>query len=81
MPRALPGDERAAPVFTWGSDDDLAAIETRPRLAVASDLILRQLDPTPLGADGARIAEDLRGLYDMITAGAASLSLDEESAE
>ena len=68
-------------VFTWGTDADLAAIEARPRLAVAPDLILRQLDPAPLGADGARITEDLRALYDVITAGAASLALDGESEE
>ena len=28
-----------------GGDADLAAIEARPRLAVAPDLVLRQLDP------------------------------------
>jgi uncharacterized Zn finger protein len=67
--------------FTWGTDGDLAGIESRPRLAVASDLILRQLDPAPLGADGARIVEDLRALYDVITAGAASLALDEAMGE
>ena len=64
--------------FTWGTDADLAAIEIRPRLAVAPDLILRQLDLAPLGSDGARIAEDLRALYEVITAGAASLALDGE---
>ena len=68
--------EGADPVFTWGADGDLAAIETRPRLAVAPDLILRQLDPAPLGADGAGLADDLRGLYAVITAGAAALALD-----
>jgi uncharacterized Zn finger protein len=65
--------------FTWGTDADLAAITTRPRLAVAPDLILRQLDPAPLGPDQARIAEDLRALYDVITAGAATIAGDEES--
>ncbi|MGH9078539.1 MAG: SWIM zinc finger family protein [Acidimicrobiales bacterium] len=65
--------------FTWGTDADLAAVEIRPRLAVASDLLLRQLDPAPLAADGARIAEELRELYDVITAGAASLALGEGS--
>ena len=63
----------------WGVDADLAAIETRPRLAVAPDLVLRQLDPAPLATDGVRITEELRGLYEAITAGAAALALDEES--
>ena len=68
-------------VFNWGTEADLAAVEARPRLAVAPDLILRQLDPAPLGPDGARITEDLRALYDVITAGSASLALDGESEE
>ena len=68
-------------VFTWGTDDDLAGIEARPRLAVAPDLILRQLDPAPLGPDGAQITEDLRAFYDVITAGAAALALEGESEE
>ncbi len=62
----------------WGVDADLAAIETRPRLAVAPDLVLRQLDPAPLATDGVRITEELRALYEAITAGAATLALDEE---
>ena len=66
-------------LFTWGADADLAAIETRPRLAVASDLVLRQLDPAPLAPDGERIAEELRALYDVITVGSASLTLSEQS--
>ncbi len=65
--------------FTWGTDADLAPIPTRPRLAVAPDLILRQLDPAPLGPDQGRIAEDLRALYEVITAGAAAVAGDEES--
>ena len=67
-------------VFTWGTDADVAAIEARPRLAVAPDLILRQLDPAPLGPEGARITQDLRALYEGITAGAAALALGGESA-
>ena len=65
--------------FTWGADADVAAIETRPRLAVAPDLLLRQLDPAPLAPDAERITEELRALYDVITAGGASLTLTEES--
>ncbi len=61
----------------WGVDADVAAIETRPRLAVAPDLVLRQLDPAPLAADGERIIGELRGLYEVITAGAAALALGE----
>ena len=63
----------------WGVYADVAAIETRPRLAVAPDLVLRQLDPAPLGADGDRITEELRALYEAITSGAAVLALGDES--
>ena len=63
--------------WPWGREEDLATIEIRPRLAVASDLILRQLDPTPLPDDGVLIIEALRPLYDAITGGAAALVLDE----
>lgn len=62
----------------WGVDADLAAFVTRPRLAVAPDLVLRQLDPAPLAADGARITEELRAFYQAITAGASALGGDEE---
>jgi uncharacterized Zn finger protein len=62
----------------WGSDRDLAEIEVRPRLAVAPDLVLRQLDPSALAGDAARIIDELRPLYDAITGGAASLTLREE---
>jgi len=77
--------ERTAPwrgtdsPFTWGADADLVAIETRPRLAVASDLVLRQLDPGPLAPDAERITEELRALFDVITAGGASLTLADVS--
>jgi len=63
----------------WGVDAEVGAIETRPRLAVAPDLVLRQLDPSPLAADGDRITEELRVFYKAITSGAASLALDDES--
>ena len=62
----------------WGVDTDLAGFETRPRLAVAPDLVLRQLEPAPLGADGARMAEELRAFYEAITVGASTMALDEE---
>jgi uncharacterized Zn finger protein len=65
----------------WGVDADVAAIETRPRLAVAPDLVLRQLDPAPLAADGERIIEELRGLYGAITSGAAAMALDDGSGQ
>ena len=67
------------PMSLWGVDADVAAIETRPRLAVASDLVLRQLEPAPLGADGNQIIEELRVLYEAITSGAAALALGDES--
>ena len=78
-PERIAARQGADSMFLWGADADLAGIEIRPRLAVASDLVLRQLDPTPLAADGVRIAEELRALYEAITAGAAALALDEES--
>jgi hypothetical protein len=63
----------------WGVDADVAAIETRPRLAVAPDLVLRQLDPAALAADGDRITGELRVFYEAITSGAAALALGDES--
>ena len=67
-------------VSLWGRREDLVAIEIRPRLAVAPDLLLRQLDPSPLAGDGARITEALRPLYEAMTAGAAALALGEPAA-
>ena len=67
----------ADPAFLWGRDEDLAAIEIRPRLALAPDLVLRQLDPSPLAGDGTRITESLRPFYEVMTAGAAALAFDE----
>ena len=63
----------------WGRAAELASLEIRPRLAVAPDLVLRQLDPAALGDDGERILDALRPLYEAITAGAAALALGEES--
>ncbi len=72
--------ERAADSMSlWGVDGDVAAIETRPRLAVAPDLVLRQLDPAPLAADGVRITGELRVFYEAITSGAAAMALGEGS--
>ena len=62
----------------WGRPAELAALEIRPRLAVAPDLVLRQLDRTALGDDGERIIDGLRPLYEAITGGAAALALGEE---
>ncbi len=72
----LPGGEE-----WWGRPAELAALEVRPRLAVAPDLVLRQLDPAALGEEGGRIIDGLRPLYDAITAGAAALALGEERTE
>jgi uncharacterized Zn finger protein len=63
----------------WGRPAELAALEIRPRLAVAPDLVLRQLDRTALGDKGGPIIDGLRPLYEAITAGAAALALGEES--
>jgi hypothetical protein len=63
----------------WGRPADLAALEIRPRRAVAPDLVLRQLDAAALGDEGGRIIDGLRPLYEAITAGAAVLALGEES--
>ena len=65
-------------VSFWGSADDVSAIEVRPRLAVAADLVLRQLDPSPLG-DVAGTIDALRPLYEGITSNAIALAFDEES--
>lgn len=65
----------------WGRPSELAALEIRPRRAVAPDLVLRQLDAAALGDDGGRIVGGLRPLYEAITAGAAALALGEEPEE
>jgi uncharacterized Zn finger protein len=65
-------------VSFWGSADDVSTIEVRPRLAVAADLVLRQLDPSPLG-DAAGAIDELRPLYERITSNAIALAFGEES--
>jgi hypothetical protein len=78
-PEGAKADPRStSPEEWWGRPADLAAIEIRPRLAVAPDLVLRQLDPAALGAEGERILAALRPLYEAITAGAAALALGED---
>ena len=62
----------------WGDPEDVSSIELRPRSAVAADLILRQLDPSPLG-EAAGIIDDLRPLYEGITVHAIALALGEEA--
>jgi uncharacterized Zn finger protein len=62
----------------WGDPEDVSSIELRPRSAVAPDLILRQLDPSPLG-EAAGIIDDLRPLYEGITVHAIALALGEEA--
>ncbi|HWD55695.1 MAG TPA: SWIM zinc finger family protein [Acidimicrobiales bacterium] len=61
----------------WGNHDDVSAIEVRPRLAVAADLVLRQLDPSPLGED-AGIVDEFRPLYERITSNAIAMAFGEE---
>ena len=68
-----------SPEEVWGRPADLAALEIRPRLAVAPDLVLRQLDPSALGDDAERIIAALGPLYEAITLGAAALALGEDS--
>jgi uncharacterized Zn finger protein len=63
----------------WGRPAELAALEIRPRRAVAPDLVLRQLDAAALGDDAGRIIDGLRPLYEAITEGAAALAVGEES--
>ena len=62
----------------WGSSDDVLAIEVRPRLTVAADLALRQLDPAPLG-EATGVLDELRLLYENITSNAIALAFGEES--
>jgi uncharacterized Zn finger protein len=79
-PRADPDGEIPAPKDSrplWGRDEDLAAVEIRPRLAVAADLVLRQLDPSPLTDKATQITETLGPLYESITSGTAALVLGE----
>jgi uncharacterized Zn finger protein len=76
---AEPGDvARSGAVSFWGDEENTAIIEVRPRLAVAADLILRQLDPSPLG-DAAAVIDELRPLYERITSNAIALAFGEES--
>ena len=66
------------PESIWGRESDLAdllALPVRPRLAVAPDLLLRQLDPEPLGASAQRIQEALRPMYEVMTAGSAAVTI------
>jgi uncharacterized Zn finger protein len=63
----------------WGNRDDVSAVEVRPRLAVAADLVLRQLDPSPLG-DDADVVDELRPLYERITSNAIALAFGEDPA-
>jgi uncharacterized Zn finger protein len=64
-------------VSFWGNYDDATILEVRPRLAVAADLILRQLDPSALG-DAVVAVDELRPLYERITSGAIALAFGEE---
>jgi uncharacterized Zn finger protein len=74
-----PGRRPGDPESLWGRAEDLATIEVRPRLAVAPDLILRQLDPAALAENEEQVLASLPPLYDAITAGAAVLALGEPS--
>jgi len=76
-PDCADAPQETNPTWPWGREEDLATIEIRPRLAVAPDLVLRQLDPSPLSDDGTVITEALRPLYEAITGGAAALVLGE----
>jgi uncharacterized Zn finger protein len=69
------------PASFWGRDEDLVTIEIRPRLAVAPDLVLRQLDPAPLSGDASSITGALRPFYEAMTTGAAALALGEDTEE
>jgi len=68
----------------WGRESDLAdlmAHPVRPRLAVAPDLLLRQLDPEPLGPFAERIHDALRPMYEAMTAAAAALTIGADEAQ
>ncbi len=73
---ATAGRSSGAAAF-WGRHEDMSIVEVRPRLAVAADLALRQLDPSPLG-DSAGVIDQLRPLYDSIASGAIALAFPEE---
>jgi hypothetical protein len=68
----------------WGRESDLVdlmAHPVRPRLAVAPDLLLRQLDPEPLGHHAQRIEDALRPMYEALTARAAEIAIGGESVQ
>jgi uncharacterized Zn finger protein len=70
--------QREDPASIWGRESDLAdliAHPVRPRLAVAPDLLLRQLDPEPLGVPAQRIQDVLGPMYEAMTAGAAAVTI------
>ena len=69
-------------ISLWGRESELAdliALPVRPRLAVAPDLLLRQLDPEPLGSYAERIEQALRPTYEAMTNGASRTVLDRPS--
>jgi uncharacterized Zn finger protein len=73
---------REDPASLWGRESDLAdlmAHPVRPRLAVAPDLLLRQLDPEPLGPYAPRIEDALRPMYESMTARAAEIAIGGET--
>ena len=78
-PDGAAAPQESNPTWPWGREEDLATFEIRPRLAVAPDLVLRQLDPSPLSDVGTFITEALRPLYEAITGGAAALVLGESA--
>jgi uncharacterized Zn finger protein len=83
-PDTSPATQLGDPSSVWGRERDLAdlsALPVRPRLAVAPDLLLRQLDPEPLGASAQRIQEALRPMYEAMTAEAAAVTIGAEEAK
>ena len=63
------------PASVWGEGAALGTIGVRYHRPVAPDLVLRRLDPAPLGDNADRIVAELGRAYAEITAAAAALAL------
>lgn len=50
-------------------------------MAVAPDLLLRQLDPEPLGASAERINQALRPMYEAMSSGAAAVTIGDDEVQ
>lgn len=66
-PGSVSPTDPGSPTFPWRGNEEVADLEIRPRRSAVPDLLLRQLDPAPLGPDSAAIVDRLRPLYEVVT--------------